>query len=60
MESDGNDVFFDKAIFVNYGIEMKHPSGTPYIDFHSNQTGSWDNTISDYTTRIIESTSQTL
>lgn len=38
----------ERKLWVHGGIELCHPSKTPYIDFHSDNTGA-----SDYNLRII-------
>ena len=56
------DVYFDKAIFVDYGLEIfgnnDSAAHTPYIDFHLAE--SIDQQTADYTTRIEQSSSNVI
>lgn len=56
------DVYFDKAIFVDYGLEMfgnnDSAAHTPYIDFHLAE--SIDQQTADYTARIEQSSSNVI
>lgn len=51
------DVYFDRAIFVDYGAELfgnnDSVTHTPYIDFHLGESA--DNPQTDYTARIEQS-----
>lgn len=56
------DVYFDKAIFVDYGLEIfgnnDSAAHTPYIDFHLAE--SIDQQTADYTARIEQSSSNVI
>lgn len=56
------DVYFDKAIFVDYGVELfgnnDSAAHTPYIDFHLAE--SIDQQTADYTARIEQSSSNVI
>ena len=56
------DVYFDKAIFVDYGGELfgnnDSAAHTPYIDFHLAE--SIDQQTADYTARIEQSSSNVI
>lgn len=56
------DVYFDKAIFVDYGLEVfgnnDSAAHTPYIDFHLAE--SIDQQTADYTARIEQSSSNVI
>lgn len=57
------DVYFDKAIFVDYGVELfgnnDSAAHTPYIDFHLAESIE-DQQTADYTTRIEQSSSNVI
>lgn len=57
------DVYFDKAIFVDYGVELfgnnDSAAHTPYIDFHLAESIEGQQTA-DYTTRIEQSSSNVI
>ena len=57
------DVYFDKAIFVDYGVELfgnnDSAAHTPYIDFHLAESIE-DQQTADYTARIEQSSSNVL
>ena len=57
------DVYFDKAIFVDYGVELfgnnDSATHTPYIDFHLAESIE-DQQTADYTTRIEQSSSNVI
>ena len=57
------DVYFDKAIFVDYGVELfgnnDSAAHTPYIDFHLAESIE-DQQAADYTTRIEQSSSNVI
>ena len=56
------DVYFDNAIFVDYGLEIfgnnDSAAHTPYIDFHLAE--SIDQQTADYTARIEQSSSNVI
>ena len=56
------DVYFEKAIFVDYGLEIfgnnDSAAHTPYIDFHLAE--SIDQQTADYTARIEQSSSNVI
>lgn len=56
------DVYFDKAIFADYGLEIfgnnDSAAHTPYIDFHLAE--SIDQQTADYTARIEQSSSNVI
>ncbi|MFR3938634.1 MAG: tail fiber domain-containing protein [Lachnospiraceae bacterium] len=57
------DVYFDKAIFVDYGVELfgnnDSAAHTPYIDFHLAESIE-DQQTADYTARIEQSSSNVI
>lgn len=57
------DVYFDKAIFVDYGLEIfgnnDSAAHTPYIDFHLAESIDDQQTV-DYTARIEQSSSNVI
>lgn len=57
------DVYFDKAIFVDYGLEIfgnnDSAAHTPYIDFHLAESID-DQQTADYTARIEQSSSNVI
>ena len=57
------DVYFDKAIFVDYGVELfgnnDSAAHTPYIDFHLAESID-DQQTADYTARIEQSSSNVI
>lgn len=57
------DVYFDKAIFVDYGVELfgnnDSAAHTPYIDFHLDESID-DQQTADYTARIEQSSSNVI
>lgn len=57
------DVYFDKAIFVDYGLEIfgnnDSAAHTPYIDFHLAESIE-DQQTADYTARIEQSSSNVI
>ena len=57
------DVYFDKAIFADYGVELfgnnDSAAHTPYIDFHLAESIE-DQQTADYTARIEQSSSNVI
>mgnify|MGYP004613305257 CR=1 FL=1 len=57
------DVYFDKAIFVDYGVELfgnnDSAAHTPYIDFHLAESID-DQQTADYTARIEQSSTNVI